>query len=192
MWARGQRFNREGSVPVLAFLWRSVYWPGLCLVRSPYQPRWSCGSPSRPALPPAVGGRRPGQEDARTLPVFGTVSLAQCLSGGLCRASRRRSRVATPRLENASVSVTLVGFPLPAFFPMEWGSQRQLADGWATARHHSGGRGFPEGSERLVGFGIRFPRCPEPGWHRSQFTDEETEALGVKTVHGGGESHSSG
>lgn len=56
------------------------------------------------------------------------------------------------------ISATRVDFPLLFklffFFPMEWGSQRSLADGWAMGCCHSGGRQCSEGSGRFVGFCI--------------------------------------
>lgn len=63
--------------------------------------------------------------------------------------------VATPCLETHQCHSG--SFP-PLFerFPVEWGSQRQLANGWAVARCHSGGHWFPEGSKCFVGIGICF------------------------------------
>lgn len=43
----------------------------------------------------------------------------------------------------------------------------------------------------LCGYSRLFLQCLEHGWHRSQFLDEETEALGIKIMNWGeGRRHS--
>lgn len=115
-------------MPVLAFLEVSV----LARARPGFAACTNCignvGSPSHTVLPPVISKRRPEQEEACTLLVFGRVSLARFLSGGLCRASRHRSSVTTPRLDNSSVSLWFI-FLFELFFP--WSGA--LSDNWRTA-----------------------------------------------------------
>lgn len=87
-----------------------------------------------------------------------------------------KSQPAAEAVPGKLISVTLVYFPLLfEFFPMEWGSQRQLVNGWVMAHCHSGGHWFPEGS------GCFCLCCPEHSWPQSQLMGGETEALGIPT-----------
>lgn len=97
--------------------------------------------------------RKPEQKEIHALLSFGTVSFARFLSMGPLK-SPHGSGVATACLENSSVPLGLIFLSSLSFFffPMEWGSQRPLGDGWAMGRCHSGGCQCSEGSGRFVVF----------------------------------------
>lgn len=68
---------------------------------------------------------------------------------------------------------------------MEWGSQRQLANGWGIARCFCWAL-VSGGLQGLCGYSHLFLRCPGAQLAPvSRLVDEETEALGIKIVNQG-------